>query len=160
MKSTKLQPGDLDRHLRIMRRTTVGFLLTVPVAVVVMVVRPTLDSIAAPLVVTLVAALAALWIGFSANRDAQARIDRIKRAYAHTGDERRLLRDHRMVNLTVLVRLEVMVVAAVVASLWGASAAAAWGVLALAAMMMVLSWPTAEKTHTLLERAREQRGRE
>jgi hypothetical protein len=157
--STKLQPGELDHHLSVMRRTTVGFLLTVPVALVVMVVRPTFDSTAAPLVVTLVAALAALWIGFSANRDAQARIDRIKRAYAHTGDERRLLRDHRMVNLTVLVRLEVMVVAAVVASLWGASAAAAWGVLALAAMMMALSWPTAEKTHTLLERAREQRGR-
>jgi hypothetical protein len=160
MNTTKLQPGDLDHHLRIMRRMTVGFLLTVPAAVVVMAVRPGLDGVAAPLVVTLIAALAALWIGFSANRDAQARIDRIKRAYAHTGDERRLLRDHRMVNLTVLVRLEVMVVAAVVASLWGASAAAAWGVLALAAMMMVLSWPTAEKTHTLLERAREQRGRE
>jgi uncharacterized membrane protein YkgB len=160
MNPQKLRPGDLDRHIRLMRWTTVGFLLTVPAAVVVMVLRPTLDGVAAPLVVTLVAALAALWIGFSANRDAQARIDRIKRAYAATGDERRLLRDHRLVNLTVLVRLEVMVAAAVIASIWGASAAAAWGVLALAAMMMALSWPTEEKTHTLLERAREQRGRE
>ena len=90
MNSTKLQPGDLDRHLRIMRRTTVGFLLTVPVAVVVMVVRPTLDSIAAPLVVTLVAALAALWSGFIANRENPAisygDMGRVRHVRVHSHD--------------------------------------------------------------------------
>jgi len=160
MSPKKLQPGDLDRHLQRMRWTTMIFLFTVPVAIAAMVVVPARDSVASPLVVTLVVASAALWIGFTANRDAQARLDRIKRAYAANGDEQRLLRDHRMVNVAVLARLEVMVASAVVASVWGGSSAAAWGVLALAAMMMGLSWPTAEKSHTLLERSREQRGRE
>jgi hypothetical protein len=159
MNSTVLPPGEMDRHLRVMRVTTVGFLLTVPAAVAVMVSVPPKSGVASPLAVSLVAVAAALWIGFTANRDAQTRIDRVKRAFAAKGDERRLLRDHRLVNLAVLVRLEVMVVAAVVASIWGGSSAAAWGVLALAAIMMGLSWPTADKTVTLLERAREQRGR-
>ena len=159
MKTSNLSSGDVDRHLRLMRWTTTVFLLTIPVAVLLMVLVPVRSSTAPPLAVSLVAAAAALWVGFSANRDAQQRIDRIKRTFAAVGDEGRLLRDHRLVNLAVLVRLEVMVIAAVVAKVWGASNAAAWGVLALAAMMIVLSWPTAEKTHTLLERAREQRGR-
>jgi hypothetical protein len=160
MTSTTLQQGDLERHLRWMRWTTIGFLATVPLAVAVIVLAPVRDSSASPMIVTLVAAGAALWIGFTANRDAQTRIDRIKRAFAATGDERALLRDHRLVNLAVLARLEVMVIAAVVASIWGGHSAAAWGVLALAAMMMGLSWPTDEKSHTLLERARELRGHE
>ena len=154
-----LAPGEVDRHLRFMRATTLTFLATVPVAVVAMLVLDKRQAIAAPVAVTLVAAAAALWVGFTANRDAQGRIDRIKRRFAAKGDEGRLLRDHRMVNLAVLARLEVMVIAAVVAEVWGASSAAAWGVLALAAIMIGLSWPTAEKTHTLLERARDQRGR-
>jgi len=159
MTTSTLSSGEVDRHLRLMRLTTIAFLLTVPVAVLVMVLVPPRQSAASPLAVSLVAAAAALWVGFTANRDAQQRIDRIRRAYAAVGDEDRLLLDHRLVNLAVLVRLEVMVIAAVVAKVWGGSAAAAWGVLALAAMMIGLSWPTAEKTHTLLERAREQRGR-
>lgn len=160
MNPNPLQTGDLDRHLRTMRRTTIAFLFTVPVAILAMVVIPAQKSVASPMVVTLVVASAALWIGFTANRDAQSRIDRIKRAFAAKGDEQELLRDHRMVNLVVLGRLEAMVIAAVVAAIWGGSSAAAWGILALAAIMMGLSWPTAEKSHTLLERAREQRGRE
>lgn len=159
MKSNPLPPGEMDRHLRIMRLTTVGFLLTVVVAVAVLVLVPSRESSMAPMAVTLATAAAALWVGFTANRDAQGRIDRIKRAYAAKGDESRLLRDHRLVNLAILVRLEVMVIASVVAGIWGANAAAAWGILALAAIMMGLSWPTAEKSATLLQRAREQRGR-
>jgi len=159
MNSTSLQPGEIDRHLHTMRLTTMVFLATVPVAVAVMLLNPSREGVAPPMAVSLVAAAAALWIGFTANRDAQARLDRIKRAFAANGDEQRLLRDHQMVNLAVLVRLGVMVVASVIASIWGGSAAVAWGVLALAAMMMGLSWPTADKTHMLIQRAREQRGR-
>lgn len=159
MNSTSMQPGEIDRHLRLMRFTTVAFLLTIPVAVVVVLLFPDRTGVASPLAVSLIAAAAALWIGFTANRDAQVRLDRIKRAYAATGDEKKLLRDHRMVNLAVLARLEVMVIASVVAAIWGVSSPAAWGVLALAAMMMGLSWPTADKTDQLLVRAREQRGR-
>ena len=159
MSSTSLQTGEIDRHLRIMRLTNVGFLLTVPAAIIVLLVLPARESLSSPLVVSLVAGAAALWVGFSANRDAQARVDRAKRAFAVHGDTRRLLKDHRLVNLSVLARLEVMVAAAVVAALWGVSSAAAWGILTLAALMMALAWPTAEKTHMLIQRAREQRGR-
>lgn len=159
MSSASLAPGQIDRHLRLMRRTTLVFLMTVPLAAAVSFLVPTGHGIASPLAVTLVAAGAALWVGFTANRDAQARLDRIKRAFAATGDEEKLLRDHRLVNLAVLARLEVMVVASVVAAIWGVSSPAAWGVLALAALMMGLSWPTADKTHMLIQRARELRGR-
>jgi hypothetical protein len=142
-----------------MRLTTIAFLMTAVVAAAVMLTAPAREGTAPPVAVSLAAAAAALWVGFTANRDAQARIDRIKRAFAATGDEQRLLRDHRVVNLAVLCRLEVMVLAAVVADLWGGNSAVAWGVLALAAIMMGLSWPTADKTSALLDRAREQRGR-
>lgn len=159
MNSNPLPAGEMDRHLRIMRMTTVAFLITAAVAAVALVLVPSRESSVAPMAVTLATAAAALWVGFTANRDAQVRIDRVKRAYAAKGDEFRLLRDHRLVNLAILVRLEVMVLAAVVAGIFGSNMAAAWGVLALAAMMMGLSWPTAEKSATLLQRAREQRGR-
>jgi len=159
MNSQPLPRGEMDRHLRAMRLTTIAILSTAVAAAVVMLTVPTREGPAPPMTVSLTAAAAALWVGFTANRDAQTRIDRIKRAFAATGDERRLLRDHRMVNLAVLCRLEVMVLAAVVADLWGGNPAVAWGVLALAAIMMGLSWPTADKTSALLDRAREQRGR-
>jgi hypothetical protein len=149
----------MDRHLRLMRLTTTLFLAAIPVAVALVLLVDRRESLVAPFAVSLVAAAAALWVGFTANRDAQARIDRIKRAFAVHGDATRLLRDHRLVNLVVLVRLAVMVVAAVVAGIWGSIGAVPWGLLALAAIMMALSWPTADKSHTLLLRAREQRGR-
>jgi len=159
MIGTSLQPGEIDGHLRSMRLTTLGFLLTVPLAAALCIGVAARESMVSPMAVSLTAGAAALWVGFTANRDAQARLDRIKRAFAAKGDEKQLLRDHRMVNLAVLARLEVMVIAAVVASIWGGSSAVAWGVLALAGMMMFLSWPTADKTDMLIKRAREQRGR-
>ncbi len=159
MNSTSMQPGEIDRHLKSMRMTTVGFLVTVVVAAALCIGVTERESMVSPMAVSLTAGAAALWVGFTANRDAQTRLDRTKRAFAATGDEQQLLRDHRMVNLAVLARLEVMVIAAVVASIWGGSSAVAWGILALAGMMMFLSWPTADKTHMLIQRAREQRGR-
>ena len=159
MSSTTLPPGELDHHLHLMRITTVCFLLTVPCAAVAMLLIPARDGSSSPWAVAAVAGVAALWVGFTANRDAQARLDRIKLRYAVKGDASRLLRDHRLVNLAVAARLELMVVAAVVADVWGHSPAVAWGILVLAGLMMGLSWPTADKTLTLLQRAREQRGR-
>lgn len=159
MSSTQLLTAELDRHLRLMRLMTIGFMLTVPVAAAAIVLIEAGEVGASSWAVSAVAAVAALWVGFTANRDAQARIDGIKRRFAAEGDVRRLLLGHRLVNLAVLVRLELMVVAAVVAGIWGPSPSVAWGVLGLAAVMMALSWPTADKTLTLLKRAREQRGR-
>jgi hypothetical protein len=142
-----------------MRLSTTIFLATIPVAAVLVLVLPRRDAAVGPLAVSAIAAAAALWVGFTANRDARNRIDRIKRAFAVHGEPDRLLADHRLVNLAVLVRLEVMVAAAVVAGVWGSAPAVTWGLLVLAAIMMALSWPTADKSHTLLARAREQRGR-
>jgi hypothetical protein len=159
MSPTKLRAGEMDRHLRLMRLTTGIFLATVALAVVAVVVLPRRDSMASPWAMTLIALIAALWVGFTANRDAQTRLDRIKRAYAVHGDDGRLLADLRRVHLAVLVRLEAMVLAGVVAAVWGQGRAPAWGILALAAVMMALAWPTADKSHALLERARELRGR-
>jgi hypothetical protein len=158
MTAADLPPGAMGRHLRLMRLTTLVFLATIPVAAIVVLVVPVQTAWVPPLTVSLVAMAAALWVGFSANRDAGVRIDRIKRAFAVHGDPQRLLSDHRLVNLTVLVRLEMIVAAAVAAGLWGSLAAVPWGLLTLAATMMALSWPTADKSHSLLARARKQRG--
>lgn len=153
-----LPAGEMDRHLRLMRLTTLGFAATAAAAAAVLLLVPARPGGWPPWAVTAAAGGAALWVGFTANRDAQARIDRIKRRFAVDSDSRRLLAGLRRVNLAVDVRLEAMVAAAVVAGTWGASRAAAWGVLALAAVMLGLSWPTEDKSLTLLQRAREQRG--
>lgn len=159
MNPDTLQPGEIDRHLRTMRLATVGFLLTIPAAVIAMLLVPVREGVVPPMAMSLVAGATALWIGFTANRDAHARLERVKREFAVKGHVQNLLRNLRLVNLAVLARLEVMVVAAVVAAIWGGSSTVAWGVLVLAGMMMGLSWPTADKTHMLIQRAREQRGR-
>ncbi len=116
------------------------------------------SSVASPLVVTLVAAAASLWVGFTANSDASARLERIRRAFAVHGDERRLLRDHWLVYLTVLVRLEMMTAGGLVVALWGLGPRAGLWLLALGGLMIGLSWPTARKAQLLLGRARALRG--
>ena len=134
------------------------FLATVPAAVIVAVVSEHRRSaIASPLTMTLVAVAASLWIGFSANGDARARLERTKRAFAVHGDERRLLREHWWVYVMVLLRLEVMVLCGVVIALWGLGTGTAVWLLLVAAAMIVLTWPTLDKTRLLLERARELR---
>jgi len=44
-----------------------------------------------------------LWVAFTAERDARLRLDRAKRAFAVHGDASRLLRDHWVVLLVVLL---------------------------------------------------------
>jgi len=70
------------------------------------------------------------------------------------GDESRLLRDHWLVYLAVLVRLEMMVVCGLIVSLWGMGPGIGIWLLILGALMMALTWPTARKTQLLLGRAR------
>jgi hypothetical protein len=138
-----------------MRVTTGIFLATVPVAIVVaFLTRYRGSSVASPLTVTLVAAAASLWIGFAANRDAGNRLEKIRRAFAVHGDESRLLRDHWLVYLAVLVRLEMMVVCGLIVSLWGLGPGIGIWLLVLGALMMALTWPTVRKTQLLLGGAR------
>ena len=148
----------LRSHLVRMALTTVLFLLGVPLAIVIAFLAPhRQSSLTSPLVMTLVAAAASLWIGFSANRDARGRLDRIKRAFAVHGDEKRLLRDHWLAYLVVLLRLEVMVLCGLVAAVWGLGPRIAVWILLLAGVMIALTWPTMRKTKLLLGRARAMR---
>jgi len=99
-----------------------------------------------------------LWIGFSANRDAQKRLEQIRRAAAVHGDEARLLRDHWLVFIVVLLRLEVLVVGGVVVAVWGKGPAVGVWLVLLGGLMIALTWPTARKTQLLLGRVRALRG--
>jgi hypothetical protein len=121
-----------------MRVAAVVGLVAVVVGVAAAFVLPYRGSAAAsPLTVTLVAAAACLWIGFSANRDAAGRLKKIRRAFAVHGEEGRLLRDHWLVYVMILVGPKTGV----------------W-LLILGGLMIALTWPTARKTQLLLGRAR------
>ncbi len=150
---------DLGRHLLRMRVTAGVFLATVPLAVVVMWIVPQRTSAnLSPATVTVVAVVVSLWIGFSANRDAQKRLEQIRRAAAVHGDEERLLRDHWLVSIVVLLRLEVLVAGGVVVSVWGMGPATGLWLVLLGGLMIALTWPTPRKTQLLLGRVRALRG--
>lgn len=148
-------PAPLDAHLLRMRVTTALFLGTVPVAIVVIFATGH-RGIArmSPATLSLIAVAAGLWFGFSANRDARIRLERIKRAGAVHGDEMRLMRDHWLVYIVVLIRLEIMVVAGVVVALWGLGPSIGVWLVILGGLMMALTWPTRRKTQLLLGRVR------
>lgn len=161
MTADSSRTGDLRNHLLRMRLTAGLFLATVPAAVAVAFLAPYRgSSVAPPMTVTLVAAAACLWLGFSASRDAWGRLERVKRAFAVHGDERLLFRDHWLVYLVILIRLEMMVICGMVASLWGSGPRFGLWMMILAGVMIALSWPTARKSQLLLGRARALRGTE
>ena len=150
---------NLQSHLLRMRITAVAALAVVIFAAIAAFVLPYRGSaVASPRTVTLVALAASLWIGFSANRDATGRLERIRRAFAVHGDEGRLLRDHWLVYMLILVRLGMMVVAGLVVALWGSGPTFGIWILIMGGLMVVLTWPTTRKTQLLLGRARALRG--
>ena len=150
---------DLGRHLLRMRVTAGVFLATVPLAGVVMWLFPhrTLATLS-PASVTVAAVVVSLWVGFSANRDAQKRLEQIRRAAAVHRDDERLLRDHWYVYVVVLLRLEVLVVGGVAAAVWGAGPTIGVWLVLLGGLMVALTWPTARKAQLLLGRVRALRG--
>lgn len=153
-----LAADDVQRHVRRMRWTTVLLLLTVPAAAIAgFLAEPRRSAFVSSSVMTLLAVVAGLWIGFTANRDAYRRLERIKRAFAAHGDERRLLRDHWLVYLAVLLRLEVIILCGVVVAVWGLGPFPAMWVVVLGGVMIGLTWPTVRKTQLLLGRARAMR---
>lgn len=154
MNGDKLTTDEVESHLVRMRVTTGAFLASVVVAAVLCFAIPYRGGEVAPTSVSLVVVAAALWIGFSANRDAARRLEKVRRAAAVHGDEQRLLRDHWWVYVAVLVRLEVMVVGGVVVALWGNGPWMGLWIVLLGGLMMGLSWPTMRKTQLLLGRVR------
>jgi hypothetical protein len=138
-----------------MRVSAVAGLIVVVFAAIAAFVLPYRGSaVASPRTVTLVALAASLWIGFSANRDAASRLEKIRLAFAVHGDEGRLLRDHWLVYLVVLIRLEMMAAGGLVVALWGSGPAFGIWFLILGGLMIALTWPTTRKTQLLLGRAR------
>lgn len=155
----KLTPETLERHLRRMRFTAGAFLATIPAAMAFSFLMPHRGTATvSPTTITLVAVAASLWVGFTANRDGGNRLERIKRAGAAHGDDARLLRDHWLVYVVILLRLEMLVVGGVVVALWGLGPAIGVWLMLLGGLMIVLTWPTARKTQLLLGRVRALRG--
>ncbi len=147
--------ANLQSHLLRMRVTAVVGVVVVILSVVAAFVLPYRGSTGvSPRTVTLVALAASLWIGFSANRDATGRLERIRLAFSVHGDEGRLLRDHWFVYMIILVRLGMMLLAGLIVALWGSGPIFGIWLLILGGLMIVLTWPTPRKTQLLLGRAR------
>ena len=156
MSAETVQAAELDRHLKQMRLTAGIALVAVVAAIGAIFVIPHRGAVvASPATVTLVAVAAALWIGFTANRDAAARIERIKRAFAVDGDEQDLLRNHWIVYLLVLLRLEMMAACGLIIALWGGGPRIGVWIVLLGGIMIAMTWPSRRKTQLLLGRARQ-----
>lgn len=143
-----------DRHLRRVRRTVVAFLAALPLFQVAAVLLPRRETALSPGMITLLAAAAGLWLAFTAERDARARLDRIKRAFAVHGEQDRLMDDHLRVYVVVLLRLAGVAAFGVVAAVWGSGATATPLFLVAAGALMLLTWPTHAKVRLLVDRAR------
>ena len=149
----ELQPM-LDRHLRRMRGTALGFLITVAAAGAGVYLLPRHPLGGLPSLAVTAATLAvSLWLAFTADRWSSKLLARIREAYEEHGDVARLLADHHRVYLAVLVRLEVILLAAVVTSVSGSGPTPALFQVILTAVLMLLAWPTEYKTRLLLRRA-------
>ncbi len=157
---TSIRPPDpVDRHVARMRRLTAAALAFVVAAAVAGFAVPRgATAVLSPQAITLLVLAAALWVAFSAERDARGRLERIKRAYAVHNDRRELLRGHLWVYGVVLVRLVLVSVAGVVIAVAGLGPVVAVGTHALAAILVALTWPTRHKALLLIDRAERMRG--
>ena len=145
----------VTRQLVRMRVVWAAFLATIPLVIVVGYRVPHLDPAAAtPTAVTLVAAAAALWISFTAERDSRARLERARRAFAVHRDPDRLLRSHLWVFIVVLLRLELIAVFGLVTAVWGVGPKVAIWFALLAGLLMLLTWPSEHKVRLVIARAR------
>lgn len=146
----------LARHLRWMRIVWAAFVVTAPVAAVAGFLAPHLTTdVGSPFVVTGLVLAMCLWVAFTSERDARLRLERAKRAFAVHGDAARLLRDHRLVLLAVLLRLELIVLGGLVTAVWGAGPRVGLCFVLAGGVLMALAWPTGRKSQILLHRARE-----
>jgi len=166
MSSVELsQPSDstqlsllLENHITSMRRTGLVFGVILVAIFVGSFFLPRLtNELVGPGGATLLGAAAALWIGFSANRDARTRMERIKLAFAVHGETTRLLRDHHRAYLAVLLRILAVAGCGLVVSIWGAGPRLGLFFFILSGILMAMAWPTDHKTRLLVRRARAMR---
>lgn len=155
------RPEEIGSHLRRMRATAVAALAAIPVAVAAAFLVPHRGAaLASPMTITVAASVASLWLAFTAERDARGRLEGIRRAFAVHGDEDRLLRDHWLVYLVVVLRLEALAACGLVVALWGVGPSLGVCLVLLGGLLLALTWPTARKAQLLLGRARALRGDE
>ncbi len=148
----------LHNHIKAMRRSALALGAFLIAAAVGSFFLPRLaNDLVNPMGATLVGAAAALWIGFSANRDARTRMDRVKRAFAVHGEFDRLFRDHHRAYLVVLLRLLAVAACGIVVAVWGAGPGLGLAFFILAAILMAMAWPTDHKTRLLIRRAQAMR---
>lgn len=149
-----LDPQTMHHHLRSMRRTTLTAFGLVALAAPAAFFLPRLEhALIGRTGASLLGAAAALWIGFSANRDARSRMDRIKRAFAVHDRLETLLRDHHRAYLLILARLLAVAACGVIVAIWGAGPALGSAFFGLAGILIVMTWPTEHKTRLLIRRA-------
>ncbi|PWB73645.1 MAG: hypothetical protein C3F15_09130 [Holophagae bacterium] len=150
------ESGLLARHLRRMRVSWAVFIVTAPLVAVGGFLMPHLTTdVGSPLIVTGLVLAMSFWVAVTADREARLRLDRVKRAFAVHAEVSRLLRDHWIVLLMVLLRLELIVLGGLVVAAWGVGPwIGLWFVLA-GVLLMARAWPTENKSQALIERARE-----
>jgi len=144
----------LPSHLRRMRLTAVAFLASVAAAAIGVYTLPRHHLGALPpLAVTAGTLAVSLWLAFTAESWSRKLLARIRERYEEHGDLGRLLRDHLRVYLAVLVRLEFILLAAVVTAVSGSGPTPALFQVILTAVLMLLAWPSEHKARLLLRRA-------
>jgi len=148
----------LARHLRRLRVLALTFLPVVPLAwwLTVSLPRGHLRWLP-PTAVTLIAGGLGIGLAFTAEWAARRRLERARTGYAEAPDRHRLLSAHLRTYLTVLVRLSAVAALGPVVAVWGTGALAGSGLVAVAAALMLMAWPTEAKGELLLHHAEEAR---
>ncbi|MCP4898564.1 MAG: hypothetical protein GY906_16445 [bacterium] len=155
MTTPATDPAVLERHLKRMKMIGIFFVTAQPVTLIILfLVRGSYaNALLSPAQMTLLLAAGALWLAFTAERDAKKRLAHAKHGFTVHGDQARLLREHLLVYLQVLLRLEFLSVCGVLTSYWGKGPLIAIWFVILATILMALTWPTPRKTKLLIERA-------
>lgn len=149
-----LSSVQLQGHLKAMRRIGLAFGgVLVALAGPAFFLPRAANDLVGPKGATLIVAATALWIGFSANRDARTRMDRVRLAFSVHGKIDRLLQDHHRAYLMVLLRLLAIAGCGVVVAVWGAGPGLGLAFFILAGILMAMAWPTDHKTRLLIRRA-------
>ena len=154
-----MQTADpLTRHLWRLRALGLAFVPVVPIAwwLTVSLSRSRSPWLA-PTAVTVLAGGLGIGLAFTAERAARRRLEQARRGYAEAPDRQRLLAAHLRTYLTVLLRLVAVAVLGPLVAVWGTGALAGSGLVAVAAALMLMAWPTEAKGELLLHHAEEAR---
>lgn len=146
--------AEIDAHLRRMR----GLWIFGEVMILVLAIACWFLPQRAPTFVgrggfSLLLAAFGLWLGVSSNRDARARMEKIRRAFGIYQDVSRLLRGHLIAFAWILMRMLMISVGGVLTAVWGSGPAFSLLLSSLAFLLALMTFPTEYKTRLLLKRA-------